>query len=222
MPDARELIAETRAQLASVEEQMMAHPYLAALEAKRFQLVRLKLFPGEQRYIISSDLRSIGLLINRHAHLPSRDYLLALIAGEASALETLSDLATALGMTEEELLAYEPMPDCQAYPAYVAWLAAYGSDADFAAAFLVNLPAWGAACGRVSAALRSQYNLDAKATAFLDAFAAPAEGFEESSLEVIQGGLDRGIEPKTIARSARMIQAYELQYWDALYQASDA
>lgn len=222
MPDAKQLITETREQLADVEQRMIDHPYLAAIEAKRFPIEKLRLFPGEQRYIISSDLRSIGLLINRHAHLPSRDYLLALLAGEAAALETLNDLAAALIMTSDELLTYEPMPGCQAYPAYVAWLAAYGSDADFAAAFLVNLPAWGAACGRVSAALRSEYNLDEKATAFLDAFAAPAEGFEESSLEVIQAGLDRGLDPKTIARSARMIQAYELQYWDTLYEASEA
>lgn len=220
--DARQLITETRQQLASVEQRMIGHPYLAALEAKRFPVEKLRLFPGEQRYIISSDLRSIGLLINRHAHLPSRDYLLALLAGEASALEAVNDLAAGLAMTRDELLAYEPMPGCQAYPAYVAWLAAYGSDADFAAAFLVNLPAWGAACGRVSAALRSQYNLDEKATAFLDAFAAPAGDFEEASLEVIQDGLDRGLDPKTIARAARMIQAYELQYWDTLYQASQA
>ena len=222
MTDARELIGETRHELASVEQRMMEHPYLAALEAKRFPVERLRLFPGEQRYIITSDLRSIGLLINRHAHLPSRDYLLALLAGEAAALEALEELASALGMTGDDLLAYEPMPGCQAYPAYVAWLAAYGSDADFAAAFLVNLPAWGAACGRVSAALRSQYGLAQPATAFLDAFASPAEGFEESSLEVIQHGLDRGLDPKTIARSARMIQAYEIMYWDALYEASDA
>lgn len=221
MAEARQLIDDTRAQLSSVEERMMGHPYLAALEAKRFSVEKLRLFPGEQRYIITSDLRSIGLLINRHANLPSREYLLALLAGEASALETLNDLAAALGMTEAELHAHEPMPGCQAYPAYVAWLAAYGSDADFAAAFLVNLPAWGTACGRVSAALRSQYGLDTKSTAFLDAFAAPAEGFEESSLEVIQGGLDRGVDPKTIARSARMIQAYEIMYWDTLYEASE-
>lgn len=221
MPDAKELIDETRASLASVEERMMDHPYLNALEAHRFQKQKLRIFPGEQRYIISSDLRSIGLLINRHAHLPSREYLLALLAGEAAALETVNDLAAGLGMTEQELLEHEPMPGCQAYPAYVAWLAAYGSDADFAAAFLVNLPAWGAACGRVSAALRNQYGLDQKSTAFLDAFATPAEGFEESSLDVIQGGLDRGVDPRTIARSARMIQAYEIMYWDALYEASE-
>lgn len=222
MADARQLIEETRSQLAPIEERMTEHPYLAALEAKRFPAEELRIFPGEQRYIITSDLRSIGLLINRHAHLPSREYLLALLGGEASALETLNDLAAALGMTEAELHAHEPMPGCQAYPSYVAWLAAYGSDADFAAAFLVNLPAWGTACSRVSAALRSQYGLDDKSTAFLDAFASPSDDFEDSSLEVIQSGLDRGIDPKTIARSARMIQAYEIMYWDTLYEASEA
>jgi len=222
MSDARQLIAETSQQLADVEQRMMAHPYLQAIEAKRLSIEKVRMFAGEQQHIISSDLRSIGLLINRHAHLASRDYLLALLAGEAGALGTLADLASALGMTADDLRTYEPTPGCQAYPAYVAWLAAYGSDADFAAAFLVNLPAWGAACGRVSAALRSQYGLVQTDTAFLDVFAEPAPGFEDDSLAVIQDGLDRGLEPASISRSARMIQAYELMFWDTLLEASQA
>ena len=219
MPDARELIAGTSRRLSDVEARMISHPYLAALEDGSVPVEKLRMFPGEQHHIISSDLRSIGLLLNRHAHLPSRDYLLALLAGEASALGTIGDLASALGMSDDDLRSYEPLPGCQAYPAYVAWLAAYGSDADFAAAFLVNLPAWGAACGRVSAALRSQYGLSESATAFLDAFAAPAPGFEDDSLAVIQSGLDRGLDPASIARAARMIQAYEIMYWDTLHEA---
>ncbi len=37
--------------------------------------------------------------------------------------------------------------------ARVAWLALYGSEAEVAAGFLVNFPAWGANCGRMSRAL---------------------------------------------------------------------
>ncbi|GAG27764.1 unnamed protein product, partial [marine sediment metagenome] len=113
-----------------------------------------------------------------------------------------------------------PMPGCQAYPAYVAWLALYGSDADFAAAFVVNLAAWGAACGRMSAALKAKYGLSAEAVAFFDAFAEPAPEFEADSLRVIQDGLDRGVDPAAVARAARLIQAYELMYWDTMYEVS--
>lgn len=220
MADARELIETTRAQLKPVEERLTAHPYLAALEEGRIPREKLRLVAGEQYYIIKSDLRSIALLINRQGHGPSRDYLLGALQGEAAAIDALLVFAQALGMREDDLRAYDPLPGCQAYPAYVTWLAAYGSDADFAAAFLVNLPAWGRNCGRMSAALKDKYGLSAEAAAFFDLFASPPPEFEENSLRVIQAGLNRGVDPRGVARSARLIQAYELMYWDTLYEVS--
>jgi thiaminase len=222
MTDAHELMAQTRARLKPVEDQLFGHPYLAALEEGRLQRDVLRLFAGEQYYIINSDLRSIGLLVNRQGHLASREYFLGALQGEATARGALLEFARALQMGEGDLRAYEPLPGCQAYPAYVAWLALYGSDADFAAAFLVNLPAWGASCRRMSAALRAKYGLSAEDVLFFDLFAEPVPDFEESSLRVIQEGLDRGLDPQAIARAARLVQAYELMYWDALHQASQS
>jgi thiaminase len=220
MTDARELMAKARAQSKPVEDQLLGHPYLAALEEGRLQREKLRLFAGEQYYIINSDLRSIALLISRQGHLASREYFLGALQGEATAREALLAFARALQMGEGDLRAHEPLPGCQAYPAYVAWLALYGSDADFAAAFLINLPAWGASCRRMSAALRAKYGLSTEDVLFFDLFASPAPEFEEDSLRVIQEGLDRGLDQEAIARAARLVQAYELMYWDALHQAS--
>jgi thiaminase len=221
MTDARQLMDRTRAQLKSVEDQLFGHPYLAAVEEGRLPQQKFRLFAGEQYYIMHSDLRSIALLINRQAHLPSRDYFLSVLQGEATAKGALLAFARALQMGEGDLRAHEPLPGCQTYPAYVAWLALYGSDADFAAAFLVNLPAWGSSCRRMSAALKAKYGLSAEDVLFFDLFASPAPEFEEDSLRVIQDGLDRGLDPQAIARAARLVQAYELMYWDTLHQASE-
>jgi len=218
--DARELIAETRAQLKAVEDKLFAHPYLSAVEEGRINREKLRLFAGEQYYIINSDLRSVAMLVSRKGHGPNREFFLAALQGEAAARDALLAFAKALEMGEDDLRAYEPMPSCQAYPAYVAWLAAYGSAADFAAAFLVNLPAWGSSCARMSAALKGKYGLSSGAVAFFDLFAQPAPEFEADSLRVIQDGLDHGVDLRGVARAARLIQAYELMYWDTLYEAS--
>jgi len=218
--DARELIAETRAQLKAVEDKLFAHPYLSAVEEGRIAKEKLRLFAGEQYYIINSDLRSVALLVSRQGHGPNREFFLGALQGEAAAGDALLAFARALEMSEDDLRAYEPKPGCQAYPAYVAWLAVYGSAADFAAAFLVNLPAWGSSCARMSAALKGRYGLSPEAVAFFDLFAAPAPEFEADSLRVIQHGLDRGVDLRGVARAARLIQAYELMYWDTLYEAS--
>ncbi len=220
MADARELIAETRAQRKAVEDKLFAHPYLSAVEEGRISKEKLRLFAGEQYYIINSDLRSVALLVSRQGHGPNRDFFLGALRGEAAARDALLAFAGALEMSEDDLRAYEPMPGCQAYPAYVAWLAAYASAADFAAAFLVNLPAWGGSCARLSAALKSKHGLSSEAVAFFDLFAAPAPEFEADSLRIIQDGLDRGVDLHGVARAARLIQAYELMYWDTLYEAS--
>ncbi len=220
MIGARELVAATRTELQPVAEKLKTHPYLIAFEEARLARERLRLFAGEQYHIINSDLRSIALLLSRHAHLPSRDYLVGSLQSEISAREALLAFAQALGVAENDLQSYEPLAGCQAYPAYVSWLALYGSDAAFAAAFLVNLPAWGASCGRMSAALKAKYGLPAASVAFFDLFAALAPEFEASSLHVIQDGVDRGVDPASIGRAARLIQAYELLYWDTLFEAS--
>ncbi len=220
MADARELIAETRAQLKAVEDKLYAHPYLSAVEEGRITKEKLRLFAGEQYYIINSDLRSAALLVSRQGDASNRDFFLGALQGEAAARDALLAFARALEMSEDDLRAYEPMPGCQAYPAYVAWLAAYGSAADFAAAFLVNLPAWGGSCARMSAALKGKYDLSSEAVAFFDLFAQPAPEFEADSLRIIQDGLDRGVDLRGVARAARLIQAYELVYWDTLYGAS--
>jgi len=219
--NASKLVADIKGHLKSVEDRLKAHPYLAALEEGRIRRENLRLIAGEQYHIVNSDLRSIALLMHRHAHLPSRDYLLASLQGEAAARAALLAFASrACGMSEDDLTAYQPIPGCQAYSAYVAWLGAYGSDAEFAAAFLVNLPAWGAACGRMSAALKERYGLAVGAVVFFDLFAQGDPSFEENSLQVIQDGLDRGVDGSVIARAARLIQAYEILYWDSLYEAS--
>lgn len=220
MADARELIAEMRVQLKGVEDKLFAHPYLSAVEEGRINREKLRLFAGEQYHIINSDLRSVAMLVSRQGDAPNRDFFLGALQGEAAARDALLAFAKALEMSEDDLRAYEPKPGCQAYPAYVAWLAAYGSAADFAAAFLANLPAWGSSCARMSAALKGKYGLSSEAVAFFDLFAAPAPEFESDSLRVIQAGLDRDVDPRGVARAARLIQAYELMYWDTLYEAS--
>ena len=85
----------------------------------------------------------------------------------------------------------------------------------------MNLPAWGRSCGRLSRAFRAHYGLPDAAVAFFDLFAADAPGFDAAALSVIQGGLDRGVAPSDVHRAARLLQSYELMYWDALHAAAE-
>jgi hypothetical protein len=112
--------------------------------------------------------------------------------------------------------AHEPTPGAQAYPAFVAWLALNGSRADVVLAFLANLAAWGENCGQVATALREAYGAGDDAVAFFKFFANPPEDFESRALAVLGEGLAAGDLPVLARRATRLLQAYELSFWDAL------
>lgn len=195
-----------------MRDQLMAHPYISAVEEGRVELPQLRPFAGEQNAIIASDMRSVAHLVSRFGS----DFFMDTLAGERAALEALGAFAAALGMGASGLEAYEPLPGAHGYAAYMAWLAAYASDAEVAAAYLVNFQAWGTNCGRLSRALTGRYGLTSEQVRFFDLFAEPVPGFEEAALAVIAAGLARGVSERLVRRAPRLLQGYELLYWDTL------
>jgi thiaminase len=220
MVDAKDLIEEMRRDLQLVKEQLLRHPYVQALEEGKIGRESLRLFAGEQYNIIGSDLKSVAYLLSRFGSTPSGDFFLGILQGERAAWDALLTFGHALGLSEAQLREHEPLPGAHAYTCYMAWLGLYGSDAEVAAAYLVNFPAWGENCGRLSRILKERFGLGEKEIGFFDLFASPTATFEASALSVIQQGLDGGIEPRLIRRAARLLQAYELMYWDTLYRNS--
>lgn len=200
-----DLMASVRAELAVVDRALAGHRYLTELEAGRVPPKSLRAFAGEQRAIITSDRQSFEHLVERFPEPPAGAFFRDLAEGEAKALELLEPFAAAVGLGD----AYEPLAGCQAYPAYVAWLALNGSPADVALAFLANLESWGRSCARMRDALRPR--LGAEAVAFFDFFAEPPAGFEQRAQALVETG-----EPASARRAARLLQAYELLYWDTL------
>ncbi len=111
---------------------------------------RLTWLAGEQFRIVGSDQRSFALLAARFPEPPAGEMFLSLAQGELHALRLLSDFAAALGWHHQDLRAYEPRPLAQAYPAYLAWCALFGTGSRVALAMLANLEEWGGYCGRVA------------------------------------------------------------------------
>ena len=220
MVDAKALSEEIRQDLQIVTEQLLRHPYLQALEEGKIGRENLRLFAGEQYNTIASDLKSVAYLISRFGSAPSRDFFLGILQGERAAWDALLMFAHALGLSETQLREHEPLPGSHAYTCYMAWLALYASDTEIAAAYLINFPAWGQNCGRLSRILKERFGLREKEVAYFDLFASPPATFEANALSVIQQGLDRGTEPRLVQRAARLLQAYELMYWDILYRTS--
>ena len=207
---ARELVSQLHRKLATVEQAIASHRYLQAPPTQE----SLRAFAGEQYSILRGDRRSFAHLAARFPEPPAGDLFLSLAQGEGHALERLRALANSLGIDERWLEAYQPQPGCQAYTGFVAWLALGGSRADLALALLANLEAWGSSCGRLAELLGDRWDIS-----FFEFFAKPAPGFEEQALAVADQGLGSGDSPERARRAARLLQAYELLFWDTLADA---
>lgn len=210
---AEELLDHARRELAPAETANRLVPLLADGRAPRMVIAALA---AEQRHIIASDWRSFLHLAARAATPAARGYFAGLAAGEATALGHVPALASGAGMDAEELDAYEPVPGCQAYPAFQAWLALNADPADVVIALAANFTAWGGYCGVLAEALRLNYDFADGACAFFDFFATPAPQAESDALIVIQEALDRGHDPAEGFRYGRRLQWYEILFWNTL------
>ena len=141
---------------------------------------------------------------------------LSLAQGELRALRLLSDFAASLGWHERDLRAYEPRPLAQAYPAYLAWSALFGTCSGVALAMLVNLEEWGGYCGRVAEALLTRYDMPEQAAGFFRFFADPPPDFAALATSVVAAGLAAGEDPQDAVRAALALHAYEIAFWDVL------
>ena len=210
---ASDLIGRVRAEVSAVASR---NRFVDLLEAGGVPRERLTWLAGEQFRIVGSDRRSFALLAARFPDPPAGEMFLSLAQGERQALRLLADFAAALGWLERDLRAYEPRPLAQAYPAYLAWSALFGTCSGVALAMLANLEEWGGYCGRVAEALVTRYDLSERAVGFFRFFATPAPGFTDQATSVVAAGLAGGEDPQEAVRAARALHAYEIAFWDAL------
>ena len=211
-----ELVERIQRELVETADAIRSHRFLVRLRARDVPWERLRALAAEQHAIVSSDRRSFAQLAARFPLGLAGEFFLGMAESEGLALGKLRGLADWLGLTDDDLRAHEPHPGAQAYPAFVAWLALNGSRADVVLAFLANVAAWGENCGQVAAVLRGVYGAGDDAVACFEFFASPPEDFESRAVAVLGEGLAAGDSPVLARRATRLLQAYELSFWDAL------
>ncbi|WP_328953067.1 transcriptional regulator [Kitasatospora purpeofusca] len=173
----------------------------------------LAVLAAQQERIIASDRRSLLLLATRCADVPLGAWFAGLADGESAALRTLPALAAACGPTETPA---EPLPGCQAYPAYLAWLSLNGHPPAVAAALVANFTAWGGYCATLAGALRRFHGFGEEACAFFDFFAQPPTALEQAAADTLgpAGLTDPDLD--AAREYGRLLQAYERLFWSTL------
>ena len=213
---AAQLVADLRVELADVEDEIRNHPFLDALESGEAPISTLRGFAVEEFNIIQSDLRSQALLTSRFGATPSGDFFRGLLEGERIAFDLIRRFGAAVDLSEAQLARRSPRAGAQAFPNAVVAMAAFRSEAEAAAAFLLNFGVFGENTARMATALQEVYGFTPEEVEFFTFFGTPIPGFEEAALEVIAEGLRHGAKVRDIKRAARLLQEYELQFWDTV------
>ncbi len=212
--DAHRFLSDVRLRLLGENEKILDHRFVKGAEEGRLSLDRLERFATQQYHIVSYDLRSLALMLSRSRYSDEAEFFYTLLVGDKEALQRLLNFSKELGLTEEDLARAEMLPRCAAYTNYLAWLACYANAGEQALALTVNLPVWGTCCRRLGAALKDRYGL--RDLGFFELFSGPYDGIEESSSRVVERYL--GVYASSMERCARLIQGYELMFWDGVYE----
>ncbi|SDD66271.1 thiaminase II/PqqC family protein [Actinokineospora iranica] len=210
---ARELLSTVQRELTPGEHDNRLVPLVESGDAP---LSVLGALAAEQHRVITSDWRTFLTLAAQAVDPAAREVFTALAQGEGVALAKLGDFAAACGLDHDAVRAHQPRAGCQAYPAYLAWLALNGAPRDALLAILANFAAWGGYCASVAKALRDHYGFDERGTAFFDFFATPVPEAEELHVTALQEALDHGWRPDTAIGYGRLLQGYELMFWNTL------
>jgi hypothetical protein len=216
MTAAADLVTRIRRDLAPAEPANRLVPLIERGVAPRSAVAALA---AEEWHIVPSDRRSFLLLAARSDTGAAVDFFTTLAQGEGLAAAKLPALAAASGLDSAGLAAYEPMAGCQAYPSYVARLALGADPAAVILAILANFAAWGRYCAALADALRREYAYDDEACGFLDFFATPVPELEQQAIDVVQAALDQGDRLDRAWRYGRLLQGYELMFWNTLADA---
>jgi hypothetical protein len=210
---AQDLLDTIRRELAPGET---ANRFVPLVAQGKAPLSAIGALAAEERAIVASDWRSFLTLAARAPEPAARGFFTALAQGESLALPMLTPLAAAAGLDEAAVRAYQPQPGCQAYPAFLAWLALNAEPAAAVLAILANFAAWGGYCATVGVGLREHYGFGDDACAFFDFFATPVPELEEQALAAVQAGLDAGVPLDAARDHGRLLQGYELMFWSTL------
>ncbi|MFF7353661.1 transcriptional regulator [Streptomyces filipinensis] len=193
-----------------------ANPLVPLIERGEASPAALAALALEQREVIPADRRAFQHLAQR-ADPASAVFFTTLATGEELAAGHLAAFAGACGVTAERAAGYVPLAGCQAYPAYVSWLALNASPGDVVLALTANFSAWGGYCARIVSGLRTHYGFPDEARAFFDFFAEPAPELDEQATAAVQAALDTGDLNLDLAHTyGSLLQQYESMFWATL------
>ncbi|MFN8218396.1 MAG: hypothetical protein U0R71_17535 [Solirubrobacterales bacterium] len=190
--------------------------FVEALKRGQLPAESVAHFACEEYYVGEADRRSFAMLAARFPQAAVADFFLWLACSETQVREGVLKLGAAFDLDEADIHNYEPKAGCRAYPAYLSLLTLGGSQADVVLALAANMGAFNEACAAIAPAMIEHYGISPDAVQFLAPFGEPNPEFDTLLSVALDATFPSGIAMASERRAARLLQTYELQFWNTL------
>jgi len=202
-----EFLEKLRYELQDINQKILRHKFIEELSQGKITIEKIKYLLEQQYYIASRDAKALALMYSR-SEFPDNDFFLNLLNGHQEALRRLEQSFSILGIDKEKI---KPNYKAIAYTHYFFNLAFFGSIAEQIIAILINFPIFIENLIKIGKILKEKYNLEI--SFFTQArWEREVEFLALKILEKYELHKD-----ERIKEAARLIQEYELEFWDEMY-----
>jgi len=203
-----ELLEKIRYELSEINSRILRNNYIKSLNELKFSINAIKLFVEQQYYIATNDAKAIAIMYSRTDY-PDNIFFFKLLEGHQVALERLDKLLKYFNIDKEKIF---PLPSVVAYTHFLLKLALHHTIQEQIFSILINFPIFIENINKMGKILKEKYNLE-ELSFFVDA--VWEKEIEFLGLKILEK-YDLNFEK--ILKVVKMIQEYELMYWENLNQ----
>jgi pyrroloquinoline-quinone synthase len=203
----------------SLRQRLLYHPLWAGIEAGTLERSRLQLFALQDWWLVREAYRLDALAVAAASDLEVQELLLSKLMPKLGGYKLLLRFGEALGLSQGDFDAIEPLAGCMALTNFFYWMLAYGSPGEKLAAVSASEDIFIQICAHAGPALVRNYGLSAEEVAFFtahDEIGTHVTPIDDLLLARYNTPTDR----RPIMRAIRLSHEFELMFYDTVMTAS--
>ncbi len=202
----------------SLRQRLLYHSLWAGIEAGTLERSRLRLFALQDWWLVREAYRLDALAVAAASNLEVQELLLSKLMPKLGGYKLLLCFGEALGLSQSDFDAVEPLAGCMALTNFFYWMLAYGSPGEKLAAVSASEDIFIQICARVGPALVRNYGLSNEQVEF---FTAHDEiGTHVTPIDnLLLARYNTPTDHRLIIRAIRLSHEFELMFYDTVMTA---
>jgi pyrroloquinoline-quinone synthase len=202
--------------LTGLRQQLLYHPLWQRIEVGTLELARLRLFALQDWWLVRQAYRLDALAIAGVPELEVQELLIGKLLPKVGGYQSLLRFGEAVGLTQADFDAVEPLASCMALTTFFYWMLSYGAPEEKLASVSASEDIFVQICARVGPALMRNYGLSAEQVQFFSAHdeigthVAPVDQALLARYATTQEARQR------ITRAVRLSHEFELMFYDTI------